>query len=96
MPKLLSLQFAYLEEPFSYEEIKKAMFSMKPIKSPSPDGIVPVFFQNKWDIVGEGFSQAAKKISRGGGGHAQRNQQNLHCSHSESRQTRAGKSIPTY
>lgn len=38
-------------EPFSQEEIKAAMFSMKPTKSPGPDGISPVFLQKQWNVV---------------------------------------------
>lgn len=38
---------------FSNEELRFALFDMKPDKSPGPDGLPPGFFQHYWDIVGE-------------------------------------------
>lgn len=35
----------------SYEEVKIAIFSMNPDKSPGPDGFNPGFYQTFWDIV---------------------------------------------
>ncbi|GKV48718.1 hypothetical protein SLEP1_g55522 [Rubroshorea leprosula] len=37
--------------PISMEEVKLALFSMKGLKSPSPDGIQPIFYQKHWDII---------------------------------------------
>uniref|UniRef100_A0A803MJW8 RNase H type-1 domain-containing protein n=1 Tax=Chenopodium quinoa TaxID=63459 RepID=A0A803MJW8_CHEQI len=34
-------------------EVKQALNSMMPMKSPGPDGIQPIFFQNNWDVVGD-------------------------------------------
>ncbi|XP_074347573.1 uncharacterized protein LOC141686437 [Apium graveolens] len=34
------------------EEVKAAVFSMHPDKSPGPDGLNPVFFQSFWTVVG--------------------------------------------
>ena len=43
-----SMNIAYYP---SGEEIRLALFSMKPLKSPGPDGFHPIFFQKKWNIV---------------------------------------------
>lgn len=45
-------QNANLLLPFRDEEIKTAVFSMHPDKSPGPDGFNPAFFQTYWEIVG--------------------------------------------
>ena len=42
-----------LVTPPSDHEIKNAMFSMKPLKAPGPNGFHPIFFQREWHIVGE-------------------------------------------
>ena len=41
-----------LTQPHSEEEVKVALFSMHPSKSPGLDGISPFFFQKYWHIVG--------------------------------------------
>ena len=35
----------------STEEVKKALFQMKGLKSPGPDGIAAIFYQRNWDTV---------------------------------------------
>lgn len=40
-----------LSFPPSMEEVQGALFSMKPLKAPGPDGFHPIFFQNKWGVV---------------------------------------------
>lgn len=40
-------------KPFSNEDIKVVAFSLKPLKSPGPDGVPPIFFQKYWATVGE-------------------------------------------
>ena len=37
---------------FRVEEVQRALKHMHPTKSPSPDGMSPIFFQRYWDIVG--------------------------------------------
>ncbi|KAK6138933.1 hypothetical protein DH2020_027314 [Rehmannia glutinosa] len=51
-PKITEAQNRNLLEPFSAVEIKEALFSMLPDKSPGPDGMNPTFFQKFWDITG--------------------------------------------
>ncbi|GKU95851.1 hypothetical protein SLEP1_g9158 [Rubroshorea leprosula] len=37
--------------PISMDEVKAALFSMKGLKSPGPDGIQPIFYQKHWAVV---------------------------------------------
>lgn len=66
MPRLSNDQISQLEEPFSLEEIKLALFSMSPLKSTGPDGFPPIFYQKKWDIIGKDVCQATKNFLDGG------------------------------
>lgn len=45
-------QNATLMLPITYEEVKAAVFSMYPEKSPGYDGLNPGFYQAYWNIVG--------------------------------------------
>lgn len=36
----------------SFDEVKKALFSMKNFKSPRPYGYHPAFFKSQWEIIG--------------------------------------------
>lgn len=49
-------QNAMLSQPFTKEEVKQALFSMNPDKSPGPDGINPGFYQSFWNIIGDRLS----------------------------------------
>ncbi|XP_060965512.1 uncharacterized protein LOC133034440 [Cannabis sativa] len=40
-----------LNQPILAEEVRKAVFSMHPDKSPGPDGMTPAFYQKCWDII---------------------------------------------
>ncbi|GLT60498.1 hypothetical protein SLA2020_332620 [Shorea laevis] len=40
-----------LLNPVSLEEVRVALFSMKGLKSPGPDGIQPIFYQRHWQEV---------------------------------------------
>lgn len=46
-----------LISPVTVEEVKYAVFSMHPDKSPGPDGLNPAFFQSFWSIVGRDVFQ---------------------------------------
>jgi actin-related protein len=38
--------------PFSMEEVRSALFQMSPSKAPGPDGMIALFFQKYWNVVG--------------------------------------------
>lgn len=44
------------------EEVKRAIFSMHPDKSPGPDGMSPGFFQKYWHIVGDDVCQLVQNF----------------------------------
>ena len=44
-------QNRYLIQPIEPEEVKEAIFSMHPEKSPGEDGLNPAFYQTYWSIV---------------------------------------------
>lgn len=41
--------------PFSYEEVKKALFHIGDLKAPGPDGLHAVFFKRFWNLLGDGL-----------------------------------------
>lgn len=42
-----------LPRPFSKNEVFAALQQMHPCKAPSPDGIIVIFYQRFWHIVGD-------------------------------------------
>lgn len=46
-----------MDRPFTSEDIRIALFEMSPNKSPGPDGFHPIFFQQYWDIIRDGYWQ---------------------------------------
>lgn len=51
-----------MKEPLSDAEIKRAMFAMKPWKTPGPDGFSAGFYQKSWDIIGHNVCQFVNEI----------------------------------
>ena len=43
---------AQLSQEFMVWEVQAALKQMAPLKSPGPDGMPPLFYQNYWDLVG--------------------------------------------
>ncbi|KAH9768702.1 reverse transcriptase domain-containing protein [Citrus sinensis] len=50
-PSISALHNQLLLEPFTTIDVKDALFSMHPDKSPGPDGMNPAFYQKYWHIV---------------------------------------------
>ncbi|GKV16524.1 hypothetical protein SLEP1_g27155 [Rubroshorea leprosula] len=48
-------QHSLLIQPATLEEVRAALFSMKGLKSPGPDGIQALFYQQHWDTVSRTF-----------------------------------------
>ena len=55
-----------LLQPYTPEEIKRALFQMHPSKSPGPDGMSPFFFQKYWHIVGNNVVRAVLSVLNSG------------------------------
>lgn len=52
-PRLLESDIDTLNNKVSKEEVKQAIFYMKPWRAPGPDGFPADFYQRSWGIVGE-------------------------------------------
>lgn len=52
VPQVTSRENEDLIAEVTMEEVKEAVFSMHPDKSPGPDGLNPAFFQSFWKVVG--------------------------------------------
>ena len=67
IPKLITEEDnRFLNEPFTLQEVKIALFSMNPDKSPGLDGFQAFFFQQCWDILGEELWKALEATRNGG------------------------------
>lgn len=55
-------QNASLTESFTADEVKMAIFSMHPDKSPGPDGMNPAFYPRFWDIIGNDITSACINV----------------------------------
>ena len=55
-----------LLEPYTPEEVRRALFQMHPSKSPSPDGMPSFFFQKYWHIVGHDVNEAVISVLQSG------------------------------
>lgn len=42
-----------LLEPFTHEEVKKALFQIGDLKAPGPDGLHAVFYKRFWELLGD-------------------------------------------
>ena len=55
-----------LLQPYTPDEIKRALFQMHPSKSPGLDGMSPFFFQKYWNIVERDVTEAVLSILHSG------------------------------
>lgn len=51
-----------LLQDFHSEEVKVALDQMFPTKSPGPNGMLPIFYQKYWHIVGEEVTRAVLTV----------------------------------
>lgn len=51
-PSIKDGDLAMIRGPITLAETKSALFSMKNLKAPGPDGYHPIFFKSQWHIVG--------------------------------------------
>jgi hypothetical protein len=56
----------FLCDPFTAEEVGKSLFSMKPNKSPGPDGFTAGFYQKHWSMVKDDMCHAVLAFLNGG------------------------------
>lgn len=62
-PNRLNLEEVnHLDREVSSEEIKEALWTLKPFKAPGPDGLPAGFFQNAWAVVGDYVVNEVKNI----------------------------------
>ncbi|WRX27563.1 Reverse transcriptase domain - like 10 [Theobroma cacao] len=55
-----------LTAPVGDKEVHKALFAMKPMKTPGINGIHALFFQNQWDVVGSSLVKYVQTVFSGG------------------------------
>lgn len=49
-------------DPVLDDEIKRVVFSMKPLKAPDTDGLHAIFYQSQWPVVGPSFCKLMADI----------------------------------
>ena len=61
-PRLSDVERDIISGVASEEEIRNAMWSLKPFKAPGPDGLHAGFFQKFWPVVGGSMIEEVKRI----------------------------------
>lgn len=51
-----------LPQEFTFTEVKEAIFSIKPMGSPGPDGFSAGFYQQHWQIIGDEICVAVTRV----------------------------------
>lgn len=64
LPSLCEADRNHLDWIPSILDIKEALFSLKPYKSPGPDGFHPIFFQKCWNITHEDIVHMVQDVFR--------------------------------
>ena len=65
-PRVTTEMNEILTRPYQAEEVKAAIFQMSPTKSPGPDGMPPLFYQNLWSVVGDDVINCVLNYLNGG------------------------------
>lgn len=65
-PVLAQDKWNDFNKPFIDEEIKMALFEMKPFKAPGPNILPPGFFQHAWSMVGSNITSFAHNFFSSG------------------------------
>ena len=55
-----------MQRPVTTEEVKNAVFSMHPDKSPGPNGMTPAFYQKYWTIIWNDVFKLVDRLFRDG------------------------------
>ena len=59
IPQLVTIDMnATLTSTFTVDEVERALKQMERLKSPGPDGMPPLFYQNYWSLVGNDVKEA--------------------------------------
>lgn len=65
-PALPAALTTSLTLPISKAEVRAALFDMKPLNAPGPDGFHSLFFQSQWDLVGDTLFREIRRFFDGG------------------------------
>jgi hypothetical protein len=76
-PEIDSTHLSLLSEQVTDEEIKAAIFDMKPYYASGPDGFQPFFYQSQWSVVGISVCDFIRNIFNGKSKVAEVNQTHL-------------------
>lgn len=60
-PQILERDLLSLGGEISFDETKKALFSMQNLKAPGPDGYHPLFFKSQWNTIGHSLHNFVKE-----------------------------------
>ena len=64
-PAIPSSYASLLSSDISSDEVKNALFAMKPLKSPGIDGLHAMFFQSQWNVVGPSLTKFVQDLWKG-------------------------------
>jgi hypothetical protein len=57
LPKITEQMNEKLLAPFSADDVRKEVFSIRDYKAPGPDGLHLVFYKKNWNVCGEEITQ---------------------------------------
>lgn len=64
--RLTTEHCAFLDAPFTKDEIKNAVFRMDPYKALGSDGFNPMFFQKFWDVIASDVESLCLQVLNSG------------------------------